>query len=263
MNYQDICSQVAGLAIETGKYIRTEIANFDSSRIETKGKNDFVSYVDKTTEKKLVEKLSRIVPEAGFIAEEGTRSDRGEVYNWIVDPLDGTTNFIHGLFPVCISIALRENGKTVVGVVYEIGLGECFTASLGGGAFLNGKPIHVSARKTLRESLVGTGFPCSDYSKLHSFMKSMDYLMQNTHGMRRIGSAAADLIYVACGRFDCFYEYGLSPWDVAAGAFIVEEAGGRVSDFSGGGNYIFGKEILAANAEVFGEFVAKVKSFME
>ncbi len=263
MDYKDICKQVADLAIETGKYIRSEIAGFDSSKIETKGKNDFVSYVDKTTEKKLVEKLSQIVPEAGFIAEEGTRSDRGEVYNWIVDPLDGTTNFIHGLYPVCISIALQENGKTVVGVVYEIGLGECYTASLGDGACMNGKPIYVSERKTLKESLVGTGFPYSDYSKLDSFMKSMADLMQNTHGMRRIGSAATDLIYVACGRFDCFYEYGLSPWDVAAGAFIVEEAGGKVSDFSGGDNYIFGREMLAANAHVFSEFVNKVKSYME
>lgn len=262
MNYKEICSEVVKIATEAGKYIRHERENFDASKIETKGKNDFVSYVDKSTEKMVVEKLSKLVPSAGFIAEEGTRNDRGEVYNWIVDPLDGTTNFIHGMYPVCVSIALQENNKTVVGVIYEIGLDECFYASKNDGAYLNGNPIKVSERQTLKDSLVGTGFPYSDYGKLEQFMKSMSDLMQNSHGMRRIGSAATDLAYVACGRFDCFYEYGLSPWDVAAGAFIVEEAGGQVSDFQGGDNYTFGKEMLAASANVFNEFLTKVKGYM-
>ena len=263
MDYNKICREVVAIATEAGKYIRQEHDSFDSSKVETKGKNDFVSYVDKTTEKMLVEKLSQLVPEAGFIAEEGTRKDKGEVYNWIVDPLDGTTNFIHGLYPVCISIALQENGKTVVGVVYEIGLNECFYASKGNGAFLNGKSIKVSDKQTLKDSLVGTGFPYSYYGKLKEFMSSMSDLMKNTHGMRRIGSAATDLVYVACGRFDAFYEYGLSPWDVAAGAFIVEEAGGKVSDFKGEDNYIFGKEMVAANNLVFNEFLSRVKSYLQ
>lgn len=261
MDYAKICREVENAAQKAAQYIKNERQKFDTSKIEVKGKNDFVSYVDKTSEKLLVEELSKIVPEAGFITEEGTKKEVKSI-NWIIDPLDGTTNFIHGLCPHCVSIALQNNGKTVVGVVFEIGLQECFSAYLGGGAFLNGKSIKVSDKQTLKDSLVGTGFPYSDYSKLDGFMKSMEFMMRNTHGMRRLGSAATDLVYVACGRLDTFYEYGLSPWDVAAGAFIVEEAGGKVSDFSGKGNYIFGKEIIAANGLVFNEFLENIKSFM-
>ncbi|MCQ2973362.1 MAG: inositol monophosphatase [Bacteroidales bacterium] len=263
MDYKKICDEVSKLAIETGKYIRHEHDNFDTNKIEIKGKNDFVSYVDKTSEKKIVEQLSKIVPEAGFIAEEGTRNDRGDIYNWIVDPLDGTTNFIHGIFPVCISIALQENNKTVVGVVYEIGLDECFAASKGNGAYLNNKQIFVSKRNNLKDSLIATGFPYYDFSRQDKFMKSMADMMINTHGMRRLGSAATDLAYTACGRFEAFYEYGLHPWDVAAGAFIVEEAGGKVCDFNGEDNYIFGGEIIAAGNNVYDEFLNKVKNYMK
>ena len=261
MDYAKICHEVENAAQKAAQYIKSERQKFDTSKIEVKGKNDFVSYVDKTSEKLLVEELSKIVPEAGFITEEGTKKEVKSI-NWIIDPLDGTTNFIHGLCPHCVSIALQNNGKTVVGVVFEIGLQECFSAYLGGGAFLNGKSIKVSDKQTLKDSLVGTGFPYSDYSKLDGFMKSMEFMMRNTHGMRRLGSAATDLVYVACGRLDTFYEYGLSPWDVAAGTFIVEEAGGKVSDFSGNDNYIFGKEIVAANGLVFNEFLENIKSFM-
>jgi myo-inositol-1(or 4)-monophosphatase len=261
MNYSEICRAVEQTAVRAGQYIKGEREKFDTSKIEVKGKNDFVSYVDKTSEKQIVEELSRIVPEAGFITEEGTKKEVKTI-NWIIDPLDGTTNFIHGLCPHCVSIALQNEGKTVVGVVYEIGMNECFSAYKGGGAFLNGKSIKVSDKQLLKDSLVGTGFPYSDYSKLDNFMKSMEFMMRNTHGMRRLGSAATDLVYVACGRLDTFYEYGLSPWDVAAGAFIVEEAGGKVSDFSGGGNYLFGKEIVAGNALVFNEFLENIKKFM-
>lgn len=261
MDIKKICLETELIAREAGNYIKNERQKFDSNKIEVKGKNDFVSYVDKTSEKLLVEKLSALIPEAGFITEEGTKKEIKNI-NWIIDPLDGTTNFIHGLCPHCVSIALQKDNKTILGVVFEIGLQECFSAYLGGGAFLNGKPIKVSDKQLLKDSLVGTGFPYSDYGKIDGFMKSMEFMMKNTHGLRRLGSAATDLVYVACGRLDTFYEYGLSPWDVAAGAFIVEEAGGKISDFSGKDNYIFGKEIVAANSKVFDEFLSNIKSFM-
>ena len=263
MDYKNICRAVEMTARKAGDYIRREHSMFDIAKVETKGKNDFVSYVDKNAEKEITETLAALVPGSGFIAEEGTRNERGEVYNWIIDPLDGTTNFIHGIFPVCVSIALQENGQTVVGVVYEVGMDECFSAYMGGGAMLNQKPIHVSKRSELKDSLIATGFPYYDFTRQDKFMNSMADMMINTHGMRRLGSAAADLVYTACGRFEAFYEYGLHPWDVAAGAFIVEQAGGKVCDFSGNNDYLFGGEIIASCDGIFNEFYNKVNGYMK
>lgn len=254
IDYKKITSEVEKIAISAGKYIRNERENFDTKKIEQKGTHDFVSYVDKTSEKQIVTALEKLLPQAGFIAEEGTKKNRGEVYNWIIDPLDGTTNFIHGTYPFAVSIALMENNEIVSGVVYEIGGDECFSASKNCGAFLNGKQIKVSDKAKLDDCLVGTGFPYYDYSKLDKYMASLSQLMIKSHGLRRIGSAATDLVYTACGRYDAFYEYGLSPWDVAAGTIIVKEAGGKIADFQGNDNYIFGKEIIAANNLVFNEF---------
>jgi len=225
--------------------------------------HNYVTYVDKTAEQMIVDGLLKLLPESGFIAEEGTSDKKGETYNWIIDPLDGTTNYIHGLPPHAISIALMENDKAVIGIVYEICLDECFYTWRGAKAYLNGKEIKVSTAKTVKDSLVATGFPYFDYSKLEPFIKSLAYFMKNSHGMRRIGSAATDLAYVACGRFDAFYEYSLSPWDVAAGAFLVEQAGGKVSDFGGGNDYIFGKEIVATNSNIFNEFLNVVKTHLD
>lgn len=142
---------------------------------------------------------------------------------------------------------------------YEVMLEECFYAFEGGEAYLNGKPITVSKTEKVTNSLIATGFPYYNYDRIKPFLETLDYFMRNSHGIRRIGSAATDLVYVACGRFDSFYEYSLSPWDVAAGAFIVEKAGGKVSDFSGGDNYIFGKEIIATNSLIFDEFLEVLK----
>ncbi len=260
LNYKKLTEEVEKIAIAAGKYIRNERTNFDTGKVEQKGNHDFVSYVDKTSEKQIVTELEKLLPQAGFIAEEGTRQNRGEIYNWIIDPLDGTTNFIHGIYPFAVSIALMENNEIVSGVVYEIGLDECFSASKKGGAFLNGKQIKVSDKSKLDNCLIATGFPYSNYSKLDKYMTSLSRLMVESHGIRRIGSAATDLVYTACGRFDAFYEYGLSPWDVAAGVIIVKEAGGKISDFQGNDNYIFGKEIVAANNLVFDEFSNLIKN---
>ena len=210
-----------------------ESQGFDINRTEKKGLNDFVSYVDKGSEKMLVERLSLLLPEAGFVTEEGTSKKIGLKYCWVIDPLDGTTNFLHGFHPYAISIALREYDEVIAGVVHEVGGNETFTAWKDGGAWLNGRKIHVSEAARLADSLIATGFPYSDFSGLEAYMNCLSYFCKHTHGIRRLGSAAIDLAYVACGRFEAFYEYGLHPWDIAAGMLLVREAGGRVSDFSG------------------------------
>ncbi len=262
MDLKDICEKVINVARETGSFIRSERKSFSSDKIETKGIHNYVSYVDKKAELMLVSRLAEILPGAGFIAEEGTGSKNESGLNWIVDPLDGTTNFIHGLPPHSVSIALADNNRIVMGVVYEVNLDECFYSWDGAGAFLNGKEIRVSDTARVRDSLIATGFPYTAFDRMPSFLVSFEYFMKNSHGLRRLGSAAVDLAYVACGRFDAFYEFGLSPWDVAAGSFLVQQAGGRVSDFSGGGNYLFGRELVAANSKVFDEFGGDVKRFM-
>lgn len=262
MNHEIICKQVVDLTKNVGEFILSEQKKSNSLKVEEKGLHDFVTYVDKSSERKLVDGLAIIFPEAGFIAEEGTSVKKGEKYNWIIDPLDGTTNFIHGLAPFAISIALMEDDEIILGVVHELNLNECFYAWKDGNAFLNGSIIKASEKKTIENSLIATGFPYYDYKRIKPFMETLEYFMQNSHGVRRLGSAATDLAYVACGRFEAFYEYSLSPWDVAAGAFIVKQAGGKVSDFSGGNNYIFGKEIVACNNFVFKEFSDVVKKIM-
>ncbi|MDD2277944.1 MAG: inositol monophosphatase family protein [Bacteroidales bacterium] len=263
MNIQSICEQVITLARETGGFIRTQRKSFSIDRVESKGLHDFVSYVDKESEKKIVAKLKGIVPQAGFIAEEGTGEKNPNGLNWIIDPLDGTTNFIHGLPPYAISIALMDNDQVILGVIYEVTLDECFYSWGENKAFLNGNPITVSSTAKVSDSLIATGFPYYDYERMEPFLRSMEHFMRYSHGLRRIGSAATDLAYVACGRFDSFYEYSLQPWDVAAGSFIVEQAGGKVCDFSGTKNYIFGKEIIAANSKMFDEFRDITSDFLK
>lgn len=262
MNLQDICDQVIDLTSKTGEFIREQHKHFTIDKIEVKGLHDFVSYVDKESEQRLVKGLAQILPNAGFIAEEGSGKENPNGLNWIIDPLDGTTNFIHGLPPYAISIALMDNAKVILGVIYEVTLDECFYAWGNGKAYLNGNEIKVSSISNVKDALIATGFPYYDYNRIDPFMKSMEHFMRYSHGLRRLGSAATDLAYVACGRFEAFYEYSLQPWDVAAGAFIVEQAGGIACDFSGGKNHIFGKEIVATNAEIFDPFLEIISKYM-
>lgn len=247
VNYQELTLQVCEIARNVGQFMAEERKTFDDSKIETKGVHDLVSYVDKTSEIRIINELQKLLPEAGFIAEEGTNDKRGERFNWVIDPLDGTTNYIHGLPIYSVSIALLDNNDLVSGVVYEVGHNECFYAWKNGGAFLNGQTIRVSNRAETGNALLATGFPYSDFSRLDAYVEMFKWAMTNARGVRRLGSAAADLAYVACGRFDAFWEYDLKPWDVAAGALIVSEAGGNVSDYKGGSDYLFGKEIVATN----------------
>jgi len=262
MNYEFICKHAISAVNQAGRFIQTEAKKFSVDRVETKGLHNFVSYVDKTAEEMLVEELQDILPEAGFITEEGTKVHEGEQLKWVIDPLDGTTNFIHGLPPYSISVALMDGPETILGVVYELNLKECFYAWKGSPAYLDGQEIHVSKVNKVKDSLIATGFPYYDFDKMKAYLDSLEYFLKNSHGARRLGSAAADLAYVACGRFEAFYEYSLQPWDVAAGAFILQQAGGKVSDFSGGNNYIFGKELVATNSFIFEEFLGVVKNYL-
>lgn len=245
--------QMIVTAKKAGAFIKQEREKFQYSHVEIKGLNDLVSYVDKTAEEIIVKELALIFPDAGFIVEENTLSGKKD-YNWIVDPLDGTTNFIHGIPCYAVSIALEHKGEILVGVVYEVSRDECFYAEKGKGAFLNGLAIKVSERASLSESLIATGFPIYNFSRIDSYLSVLKHFMQHTHGVRRIGAAAADLCYLACGRVDAFFEYNLNPWDVAAGALIVREAGGIVNDFSGEDNWLFGKEIVCTNELLCVEF---------
>lgn len=237
-----------------GDFIAAERRNFSEARIEAKGTNDLVSYVDKEAEKLLINDLQNILPQAGFIAEESAPGKSKSEWNWIIDPLDGTTNFIHNIPAYAVSVALARGNDIQVGVIYNIPQQEMFYASRGGKAFLNNKTIKVSQHAKLGDCLVATGFPVKNFDRIQGFQKATEYFMRNTRGIRRLGAAAVDLCYVACGRFDGFFEYNLNAWDVAAGALIVEAAGGTVSDFNGSGNYLFGKAIIASNEKVYNEF---------
>lgn len=247
LSYKELTLATCEIARKAGQFMAEERKTFNDSKIESKGLHDLVSYVDKASEKQIIEQLSVLLPESGFIAEEGTTDKKGERFNWVIDPLDGTTNFIQGVPVYCVSIGLLDGDQLVAGVVYEVGRGECFYAWKDGGAYLNGELVHVSTRGDIHDALLATGFPYSDFSRMDEYIGFLKWTMTHARGVRRLGSAAADMAYVACGRFDAFWEYDLKPWDVAAGAVIVKEAGGTVTDYSGGDNYLFGKEIIASN----------------
>jgi myo-inositol-1(or 4)-monophosphatase len=264
MELKDLCAKAISIVKETGFYILSERANFSAQNdVELKGHSNFVTYVDKNSERQLVLKLGNLLPGSGFIAEEGTSNSKGEIYNWVIDPLDGTTNFIHGLPPYSISVALMQNSEVILGIVYEISHGEMFHSIKGGGAFLNGSPIKVSTLYEHQQALIATGFPYYDFNKMENYLLCLKEIMETTSGLRRLGSAAIDLCYVACGKFEAFWEYGLNPWDVAAGAFIVQQAGGKVSDFAGRNNYLFGNEIIATNALYYNNFYEIVNKHFE
>jgi myo-inositol-1(or 4)-monophosphatase len=251
MDYQKITQFTIEVSKVVGEFLLQENKKLKLQDVELKSKNSLVTYVDKTAEKMIVESLGDLVEGAGFIGEEGFSDKIGEEYNWVIDPLDGTTNYIHGLPHYCISIALMHKNEVVVGVIYEPNLNECFYAWQGSKAYLNNHEIKVSETQNISEALFATGFPYYDYHKMDGYLKVLKDLMFNSRGIRRMGSAAIDMAYVACGRFDAFYEYSLNSWDVAAGALIVKQAGGVVKDFKGGEDFVFGKEIIASSPMVY------------
>ncbi len=262
MDLRSINQEVIELCHSVAKFIRTESENFNRVHIEQKENfNNLVSYVDKEAEKKLVSTLQKILPQAGFITEEGTvEQSKTNEYNWIIDPLDGTTNFLHGLPVYAISIGLSHMQTTILGVVHEIVHDESFHAVKDGKAYSNDKVIQVSGAQSLSESLLATGFPYNRFGKTEAYLEIIKVFLDKTHGIRRLGSAAIDLAYVASGRLDGFFEYNLNPWDVAAGAFIVQQAGGVVTDFSGGNNFLFGGELCASCKEIHTEMLEVVQA---
>ena len=260
INYQNITKEVTLLTQQVAQYIADQALTFSSEKIEHKGLNDLVSYVDKTAEMQLVKGLQAILQEAAFITEENTIATEENDLQWIVDPLDGTTNFMHGLPCFSISIALMHKNELVVGVVHEVNRNECFYAWKDGGAFLNGNSISVSAKLNLQDSLIATGFPYTVFEEIDDYMTLLKELMKCTHGLRRLGSAAVDLAYVAAGRFDAYFEYNLNAWDVAAGCLLVKEAGGLVTDFKGGEDYVFGRRVVATNKNTHSALLSVIQS---
>lgn len=263
LSLEPILEQVEHTAREAGSFIMRERLQFNQNKVEKKGHNDFVSYVDKGAEEIIVNGLKDLIPGAAFHTEEATVERTEAEYLWVIDPLDGTTNFIHGVPCFAVSIALLQNKEPILGVIYEINQDEMFTGIKGNGTKLNGQPIKVSTCENVSESLLGTGFPYYDYHLMDKYLDLFRHLMQHSRGLRRPGSAATDLAYTAAGRFDAFYEYSLSPWDVAAGVLLVREAGGTVTNFDGGDDAIFTKEIVASNTAVHGEMLALVQKFMK
>lgn len=259
IDFKNLCTKVIEVAREAGEFIATEREGFSRSDIEYKGEQNLVSYVDKGAEKIVVDGLKRLLPEAGFITEEGTATHSDERYKWVIDPLDGTTNFVHGLPPYCVSIALMDGDEIVIGVVYEVTHDEMFYAWSGSDAYLNGEIISASDVKTIEDSLIAVGFSHSVIDELPDILNKMAWYQKNSNGIRRLGSAAADLVYVACGRLDAYSQIKLAAWDVAGGALIAMRAGAIVSDNSGGDNYVFGGEIVAANPHVYKEFLKTVE----
>ncbi len=229
-------------------------AALDGAGLEVRAKraNDFVTRVDRAAEAAIIEVLRAAYPDHAILAEESgsTAGGRGE-HRWIVDPLDGTTNFIHGFPQYCVSIALEHRGTLAHAVVYDPGRNELFTASRGRGAFLDDRRIRVSKCAALKDALVGTGFPFREVARIDRYVAQLRAMMTATAGVRRAGAAALDLAYVACGRLDAFWELGLSAWDMAAGALLVQEAGGLVGDLEGGPGFLDSGEIAAATPKAF------------
>ena len=254
MKEKEIFESVRTLIIEVGDWILTQRLSFGKHHIEEKGLNNLVSYVDKEAETRLVDGLQKILPGSYFLTEEGTiLHEKDGEWEWIIDPLDGTTNFVHGIPFYCVSVALRHHQDFTMGIIYEPNLKEFFHAIKGEGAFLNNASIHVSDSPSLAQSVIATGFPHRSFEKMEEYVKSLDYFFRNTRSLRRMGAAALDMAYVGCGRMDGFFELKLMPWDIAAGTLIVREAGGIATDFSGNHDLLFSNQILCGNLSVHKE----------
>jgi len=244
-------------ARSAGAIINRASLDLDLLKINTKGPNDFVSEVDQAAEQAIIETLLQAYPGHGILAEESGRQHgaKDSEYVWIIDPLDGTTNFLHG-FPVyAVSIALAHRGVVQQGVVYDPSRNDLFYASKGRGAFLNDKRLRVSKRTRLSDSLIGTGFPFRKGDNFKRYMAMFESVMQNCAGLRRPGAAALDLCYVAAGYYDGFFETGLNPWDIAAGALMITEAGGLIGNFTGEADYLYQREVVAGNPKVYAQLV--------
>ncbi len=240
-------------AIAAGEILKEHFGRIPEQAVRTKTKNDFLSFVDETSEQKIISEIKSRFPDHSFLAEEGGAQNDGSPYLWIIDPLDGTKNYISGIPVFAISIALQHQGELVLGVIYDPMRNEMFTAEKGRGAHLNDRPIRVSNKSRLADSLLATGFPFKAKHFLPTYLAAFQEIFLNSIGMRRMGAAAIDMAYLAAGRFDGFWEIGLSAWDVAAGTVIIREAGGKVTDFWNGQNFLFNNYLLVSNSRIHRE----------
>ncbi len=253
-------------ARKAGDLVARAAEQIDRLKIESKGENDFVTEIDRKAEQEIIYHLQKAYPEHRFLGEEsGETGNPDSDYLWIIDPIDGTTNFVRGIPHYCISIACLHQGQIEHAVVLDPIRREEFTASRGRGAQLNGRRVRVTMAASLEGTLIGTGIPFKSRSEQHiaAYMKSLESVARETAGIRRAGSAALDLAYVAAGRLDGFWEIGLSKWDIAAGVLLVREAGGLISDFQGGGNYLESGNIVAANPKCLKGLLQAVKPPLE
>ncbi len=241
-------------ARRAGETIVRSLSRLDSLEVSSKGRNDFVTEVDRAAEREIIALIRKSYPEHAFLAEESGASGDGPVI-WIIDPLDGTTNFLHGFPQFCVSIACRVRGRLEHAVVFDPLRQELFTASRGRGAYLDNRRIRASKQRTLEGALIGTGFPYRENIRhLEAYLAMLRAVMQTAAGVRRPGSAALDLAYVAAGRLDGFFEIGLGEWDTAAGTLLIEEAGGRIGTLTGG-EYLQGGHVIAGSPKVFAALV--------
>lgn len=247
-------TQSAGLI---GSYLKNEQSKLKESAIEMKGLRDYVSYVDMEAEKQLVSKLKQIIPDAGFLTEEETVENKEKEYTWIIDPLDGTSNYVHGIAPYAVSIALMHKKEIILGVVYDPLADEMFSAIKNEQAKLNNEVITVSGKDEMKNSFIGFGIPYDVTAEAQTVL-SNTFKHFGSASFRLKGSAAIEICYVACGRYDAYFHSDLSSWDVAAGAFILQQAGGKATDFSNGSNYIFGRELVATNSKMHASIMKKI-----
>ena len=246
-------------ARKAGSLITRASFDIDKLTVRSKRQNDFVSEVDDAAEDAIISTLRDAYPSHGFLAEESGEKDSEAEYIWVIDPLDGTTNFLHGFPQYCVSIGLMRRGVPQHAVVYDPNRNELFTASKGAGAYLNDRRLRVSRVEKLQDALIGTGFPFKEQAHMDEYLRGMRNLMRMCQGIRRPGAAALDLAYVAAGRTDAFWEIGLSPWDMVAGALLVREAGGLVGDFDGEDKYLESGRIVASNAKIFSAMLKALK----
>jgi len=245
-------------ARSAGNVIIRNLGKLESLTIHSKDRNDFVTEVDQKAEREIIGILRKAFPDHGILAEESGLSE-GNDFQWIIDPLDGTTNFLHGFPQFAVSIALRHKGRMEQGVIYDPLRQELFTATRGAGAMLNDRRIRVAKRDSLEGALLGTGFPFKAQQHLDAYLDMFRALFPRTAGIRRPGSAALDLAYVAAGRLDGFWEIGLNIWDMAAGVLLIQEAGGLSSDFVGGHNYLESGNIVAGNPKIFADMLKTIR----
>ena len=255
-----ILSIAVQAAYNAGSIIQQDSRNLERIKVDRKGHNDFVTEVDKKAEQIIIQTILKAFPNHNIMSEEDGSIDNNSDTTWIIDPIDGTTNYIHGHPQYCISIAVKQEDKITHGAIYDPNRNDIFTAETGKGAQLNGARIRVSRMANLADSLLATGFPTYDMSLLDRYMKIFREMLESTAGQRRAGSAALDLAYVAAGMVDGFWEFNLKPWDIAAGYLMVKEAGGLICDFEGGQNMLDSGNIIAANPKLISPILKIIQS---